>query len=223
MACPLQSASSTRLSDADPWRGESHRTGDERARRQDRLTVSFDVPKDASRGSTCPALVKSANPEGLARCSYRPPLPKDRPRSREGTLMARRSQGGQPPNEALPNPKILGVSSEPEQRSLAPLRFLPSRRSPLLNLERSSRTNPDHPRRGREGASSLLRRKRRTGPGFVRRRPRHPDLKTGGLLACLRPFGAGTGGRSRAQLLRERLERPGGRLREVGRASLRDS
>jgi hypothetical protein len=50
MACPLQSASSTRLSDADPWRGESHRTGDERARRQDRLTVSFDVPKDASRG-----------------------------------------------------------------------------------------------------------------------------------------------------------------------------
>jgi hypothetical protein len=161
--------------------------------------------KTLHKGSTCPALVNRATPEGtrppkgLARCSYHPPLPKDRPRSREGTPMTRRPRGGQPPNEIRPNPKTYGISSEPEQRSLAPLRFLPSRRSPLLNLERSSRTNPDRPARGGwvnpawEGASSLLRRKRRTGPGFVGRRPTRPE----GFMACLQPFGVWTGGQTR--------------------------
>ena len=144
-------------------------------------------------------------PRGLARCSYRPPLPKDRPRSREGTLMARRSQGGQPPDEALPNPRVLGVSPEPEQRSLAPLRFLPSRRSPLLNLERSSRTDPDHPRRGGwvnpAGKGRRLFSEGRGAPDpassvVVPAIPRdsHPE----GLPACLQPFGAGTGGLSSA-------------------------
>ena len=99
-ACPLHSTRPR--SNTTHWRGETHRTGDERARRQDRLTVSLHAPKD-TRGPRVPPWSTIEPPKGPARCSYHPPLPKDRPRSREGTLIARRSQGGQPPNETRPN------------------------------------------------------------------------------------------------------------------------
>lgn len=53
-ACPVRTRPTTQHEAGacliTHWRGETHRTGDERARRQDRLTVSFHALKDASRG-----------------------------------------------------------------------------------------------------------------------------------------------------------------------------
>jgi len=51
------------------WRGETHRTGDERVRRQDRLTVSLQAPKDSSQGVHVSRPSQQANPRGDLRAA----------------------------------------------------------------------------------------------------------------------------------------------------------